>query len=226
MSTTRLHSDLNAYFEELAAHLPEFSLEDQHTALAIYRELAKGDPVDDTALAGTLGVSPEEAHARRSSTVLSALTYLDPEGRIIGFGGLATLPMHHEFFVDGRKLWTWCAWDSLFIPELLGVEARVVSPDPRTKTPIRLTVTPDGVRQVEPEGAVVSFVRTDAEAFTTSAENVMASFCHYVFFFESRESGEAWAAEHPDTFLYSVDDAVTLARKFNVRNFGDALSGA
>ena len=226
MTTAGIDPDLSAYFEELAAHLPNFSLEDQHTALAIYRELAKGDPVDDTGLAGCLGVSLDEARVRRSSPTLECLTYLDSEDRIIGFGGLATLPMHHEFIVDGRKLWTWCAWDSLFIPELLNAEARVVSPDPRTKTPIRLTVTPDGVCQVEPKGAVVSFIRTNADAFTTSAENVMASFCHYVFFFESRESGEAWAAEHPDTFLYSVDDAVALARRLNARNFGDALGSS
>ena len=226
MTTARINSDLSTYFEELATHLPDFSLKDQHTALAIYRELAQGEPVDDTHLAGALGVSLEEASVRRSSPALEGLTYLDPEGRIIGFGGLATVPMHHEFVVNGRKLWTWCAWDSLFIPELLGAEARVVSPDPGTKTPVRLSVTPDGVRQVEPDGAVVSFVHTNAEVFTTSAENVMASFCHYVFFFESRESGEAWAAEHPDTFLYGVDDAVTLAHRLNARNFGDALGDA
>ena len=225
MSTAPPTSDLSAYFEELASHLPDFSLSDQHTALAVYRELAKGEPVDDATLAAALGVSVAEANARRSQPALEGLTYHDPEGRIIGFGGLATVPMHHEFVVNGRKLWTWCAWDSLFIPELLGAEARIMSPDPRTKNPVRLSVTPEGVRRVDPEGAVVSFVRTNGDVFTTSAENVMASFCHYVFFFESRESGEAWAAEHPDTFLYSVDDAATLARRLNAWNFGDALTG-
>ena len=29
----------------------------------------------------------------------------------------------------------------------------------------------------------------------------MASFCHFVFFFESTESGEAWVADHERTFL-------------------------
>lgn len=53
----------------------------------------------------------------------------------------------------------------------------------------------------------------------------MASFCHYVFFFESRESGEAWASDHPDTFVVSVDDAVTLAHQLNALVFGEALGG-
>ncbi|MFQ5550132.1 MAG: organomercurial lyase [Gemmatimonadales bacterium] len=225
MTTASLDADLNAYFEELAAHLPAFSLTDQETALTIYRELAKGDPVSDAELAQALDLTTVEAHERRTSSALKSLTYLDSEDRIIGFGGLATLPMHHEFLVNGRKLWTWCAWDSLFIPELLGAEARVTSPDPRTKTPVRLTVTTGGVREIDPPTAVVSFIRTHADVFTKSAANVMASFCHYVFFFESQESGEAWASEHADTFLVSMDDALALTRRLNARNFGDALAG-
>ena len=226
MTTASIDTGLNAYFEELAEHLPNFSPEDQRTALTIYRELAKGDPMSDVELAQALGVTTAEAHERRSSPALKGITYLDSEDRIIGFGGLATIPMHHEFLVNGRKVWTWCAWDSLFIPELLGAEARVVSPDPRTQTPVRLTVTPAGVRAVDPPTAVVSFIRTHADVFAKSAENVMASFCHYVFFFESRESGEAWTSEHPDTFLVSMDDALVLTRRLNARNFGGALTGS
>lgn len=226
MSTPGLAPDPNAYFEQLEQHLLDFSLEDQRTALVIYRQLAKGEAVDDAQLARALGAGLEETRARRARPAIRAFTYADPEGRILGFGGLAAAPMHHEFVLNGRKLWTWCAWDSLFIPQLLGEEARVVSPDPRTKNPVRLTVTPDGVTQVAPQGAVVSFIRPDAGVSTNSAENVMATFCHYVFFFESRESGEAWAADHPDTVLYTVDDAVTLAQKLNAWNFGDVLGGA
>src|SRR2546422_6561781 len=59
------------------------------------------------------------------SSDLKAFVYPDDEGRVLGFGGLAAAPMHHRLEVDGRTLWTWCAWDSLFIPEILGKRARV-----------------------------------------------------------------------------------------------------
>ncbi len=58
---------------------------------------------------------------------LKCLTYTDREGQIIGFGGLAVREMPHRFKVDGR---TWCAWDSLFILGILGLEADVESPAP------------------------------------------------------------------------------------------------
>ena len=139
---------------------------------------------------------------------------------MLGFGGLAVAPLHHRFEVDGRSLWTWCAWDSLFIPEILGQTARVTSPDPETGELVRLVVTPHRIESAEPGSAVVSFLLPDADAFGRSAANVMAKFCHFVFFFGSRASGERWLAKHPGTFLNSVDEAFSLAKRLNARIFG------
>lgn len=52
----------------------------------------------------------------------------------------------------------------------------------------------------------------------------MANFCHFVFFFTSRSSGERWMAKHPGTFLYSPDEAFALAKRLNARNFGPELA--
>jgi alkylmercury lyase len=134
--------------------------------------------------------------------------------------------MHHRFQLNGRTLWTWCAWDSLFIPELLGETARVESPDPETGELVRLTVSPQRVEAVEPADAAVSFLLPSAHDFDTSAANVMANFCHFVFFFASRESGMRWAARHAGAFLYSVEQAFELVRRLNETNFGAALRAA
>ncbi len=129
--------------------------------------------------------------------------------------------MHHRFEVDGRALWTWCAWDGLFIPEITGRSARVTSPDPETKELVRLTVTPDRIASVEP---VISFIRPDSDVFGTSATNIMATSCHYIFFFASRATGQRWTAKHSGTFLYSLDDGFRLARRLNAANFGVELA--
>ena len=141
---------------------------------------------------------------------------------MLGFGGLAAAQMQHRFEVEGRTLWTWCAWDSLFIPEILGKPARIESRDPQSGGIVRLVVSPDRVESVEPKGAVVSFLLPDGH-FRTSAANVMAQFCHFVFFFTSRASGERWMAKHPGTFLYSLDDAFALAKRLSAKNFGPEL---
>jgi alkylmercury lyase len=215
---------LDAYWETLAGHLRPFSPDEQRTAVELYRQLAKGKAVDAAQLGDALGVSAAEARALLQREAIKAFVHPDAEGRVLGFGGLAAAPMHHRFEVSGRTLWTWCAWDSLFIPEILGRQARVNSPDPESREVVRLTVSPERVDSVVPAKAVVSFIQPEAEMFQSSAAKVMAQFCHYVFFFSSRQSGERWVAKHPRTFLYSLDDAFTLAKRFNARNFGPELA--
>ena len=223
MTTARIPT-LDQYWEGLAANLPSFSPEEQSVAVTLYRELAKGQAVDAAQLGRALGVSAAEGRALLARDSIKAFVYSDDQGRVLGFGGLAVGEMQHRFEVDGRILWTWCAWDSLFIPEILGKPARVTSPDPENGAVIRLLVSPDGIESAEPGDAVVSFVLPDAHDFQTSAANVMATFCHFVFFFTSRSSGERWMTKHPGTFLYSLQEAFTLAKRLNAKNFGRELA--
>jgi alkylmercury lyase len=204
--------------------LRPFSPEEQRAAAALYHELAKGKAVDADQLGRALGISSAESRALLQRDAIKCFVYPDDQGRVLGFGGLTAAPMHHRFEVEGRTLWTWCAWDSLFIPEILGRSARVTSPDPETGKMARLVVAPDRIESVVPDGAVVSFIRPEARVFDVDAANVMAKFCHFVFFFSSRASGDRWTAKHPDTFLYSLDDAFALAKRLNATNFGPALA--
>ena len=145
--------------------------------------------------------------------------YFDDEKNVAGFWGLALGEMPHRFKVDGRQLYTWCAWDSLFIPELLGKTAEVESTCPISGEIISLTVSPTRVENVSPKSAKVSFLNP-----TTSFDmNVIAGFCHYVLFFNSEESGNEWIANHKDTFLLTLDEAHEIGRVTNKATFGAAL---
>jgi alkylmercury lyase len=215
---------IDEYWETLRPHLPSASPEEQRAAVALYHELGKGQPVDEAHLARALGASSAESRALLERDSIKGFVYLDGEGRVVGFGGLAAAPMHHRFEAGGRELSTWCAWDSLFIPQILGVPARIASADPESGELVRLTVTPERIESVEPKEAVISFIRPDAEVFGGSAANVMAKFCHFIFFYASRASGERWAAKHPGAFLYSLDDAFALGGRLNAHNFGLELA--
>lgn len=224
MTTGHKAPALDAYWGKLEPHLPSYSPQEQRAAVTLYRELAKGKAVDADQLARALSVSSAESRALLEREAIKCFVYPDENGRVVGFGGLAAVPMHHRFEVNGRILWTWCAWDSLFIPEILGRSARVTSTDPESREVVRVVVAPDRIESVVPKDAVVSFTQPEAQIFDSSAANVMAKFCHFVFFFSSRSSGERWVAKHPDTFLYSLDEAFALARRFNARNFGSELT--
>ncbi len=214
---------VDEYWKTIAAAAPEFSEEEQHVAITLYRELAKGAPVTTDQLAAALGISSGEVNRLLERPALHALLYRDDRALILGFGGLAVTPMAHRLRVRGGALLTWCAWDSLFIPQLLDATADVESPDPVTGDVVHLEVTPDSVTAIRTSTRVMSFLAPDASAFRESAMNAMTNFCHFVFLFASRDSGETWVARHPGTFLYSLEDAVELARRLNSTRFGVEL---
>jgi alkylmercury lyase len=214
---------LEEYWSTVSKAIRDFPPEQQRVAVTVYRELAKGKPVSGEQLAGPLGVSAETVPGILSREPLRAFVFPDKQGLVVGFGGLAAAPMHHEFRVKGQQLWTWCAWDSLFIPKVLGEAVEVASRDPETGEVVRLTISPTGIEKVKPKDVVVSFLLPDADDFEQSAASVMARFCHYVFFFASRESGERWTIKHKGTFLYSVEDAFELGQRFVIKQFGRGL---
>lgn len=205
------------------AAIPSLSPEDQRAGMVLLRELARGQPVSVAQLAHALAVPLEGAAAILQDSPLSRFVYAREAGRVEGFWGLATSPTHHRFTINGRTLWTWCAEDSLFLPELLGETAEIESRDPESGELIRLTVSPERVEAVQPSDVVLSMVRADT-ADLTSATRIIATACHFIFFFASRGSAEHWVAAHPQTMLLSLDDAFALGKRQNARLFGSELT--
>src|SRR6266496_2654276 len=160
-----MQQTLNGLASELLTHLPTMTEEERRLGLAIYGQLAHGEPVLRSSLVEALGVPRRELDDLLGHPNLKCLTYMDSEGRIIGFGGLAVREMPHRFVVDGRTLYTWCAWDSLFIPYILDQEAEVDSPAPGGTVRVHLKVAPDGVKDVQPPSTVMSFLLPNAQAF-------------------------------------------------------------
>lgn len=213
----------DAYWQALERVLPTLAAEQQRVALTLYRTLAaKGQALSVAEIARAAGLPETGAREALAREPLDTFVFRDGE-RVAGFGGLATAPMHHELRVRGRTLWTWCAWDSLFIPALLGAVAEVTSSDPESGERVHLGVSPHRVEHGTPADAVVSFPLPDAESFDRDASNVMAGFCHHVFFFASRASGERWGERHPGLLFYPLDEAFALGQWLLARQFGHAL---
>jgi alkylmercury lyase len=212
-----------AMMKELSRRLPAVPPEDQRIGMVLLHELAKGEPVRIARLAETLGTQPEAIEAFVGDSALNPFIHTDEEGRIQGFWGLSTKPTHHQVVIGGRRLWAWCAVDTLLHPDLLGETARIETRDPETGEMNRLVVSPARVEAAEPTGIVVSVVRPQ-DADLTSNTRLRASACHFIFFFASPASGERWQAKHPETVLVSLDEAFAFAKRSNARVFGAELA--
>jgi alkylmercury lyase len=205
---------LEALAEAVGKAQPHLDDPSRRVALATYRHLAEGTPAPVEDIAERAGES-----VRLAEQLLASWpgVFRDDRGHVVGFWGLTIdrLVPTHAIEAEGRRLFAWCAWDTLFLPGILGTEARVASTCPVTKETISLAVRPDGIGETSHPRAVVSFLLPSTEFDA----DVIQSFCHFVHFFASREAGESWTAEHPGTFLLSLEDAFELGRLVNARNF-------
>jgi alkylmercury lyase len=188
-------SELDTLAESLIGTFP--GSDDAPLARALLRELANGQPVAISRLPGD-GV--EAALARWPN-----VDY-DEDGRVVAFSGLSLIPTAHRFTVGEHQLFTWCAWDTLFLPAMLGESADVESTCPVTGRGVRLTVDPNGVRHFDPEPLWVSF----PPASTTSTADITGTFCCHVHFLAATEQ---WRHEHPEGTVLSLADAYELGRK-------------
>src|SRR5258707_108120 len=132
--------------EVLAAHFlrvfPALDEKHQKIALALYSSLSQGRPVSAAALASAVRL-PEGDVVERLSDWPGV--YYDKSRHVIGFWGLTIVPMPHRLRSNGIALYAWCAWDTLFLPELIGGTLDVESTCRGTGQAVRLTATPAGV---------------------------------------------------------------------------------
>lgn len=165
--------------------------------------LAQGEPVSVATLAGAVGQPPfEVAQAIEQNMNVE----YDEAGNIVA-AALSLQPTPHKVEIDGRILYTWCALDALMYLPLLERPVRIESPGAVTGQPIRMTVTPQGVENIQPETAVVSIVKPKPGLWIRDA------FCNDVHFFSSPETAASWLAQHPKAMIISVEEAFILGQQ-------------
>lgn len=218
MSTQR--PDINGIAKTVIGWMPVLNEEEQKISIYLYRMLSEGEPVAPAGLADTSGIS-----IGRVEKILQSWpgVFYEKGGRINGFWGIAIPKMGHKFKVDGKNLYTWCAWDALFIPEILGKTVEVESTCPITKKSIQLIVEPSGITYVGPKETVVSFLIPEESKVDA---NVVNTFCHFVHFFSSEDAANKWVIEHQGTFILKPEDAFTLGRVVNQARFGEYIKAS
>ena len=199
---------------------PRGDLLSQRVLVSLYRLIAKGDPVTLESLGATLGIDSDAVQEVIELVAPSRLQY-DEAGRIIAFAGLSQVPTGHRFMFGKQELFTWCAFDTLFLPQLLGGNARVSSSCPVTDAEVRVSVTKDGLEDIQPNGAVMSFVMPEVE---NCCADLRGAFCNHVNFLASRQAGAGWLEQNTDAAILSLDDAFALGQIHIQSEFRDVLA--
>jgi alkylmercury lyase len=178
--------------------------------------LVQGRPVAPELLASRLNRELEEMR-----TILQAHPELeyDAQGNLVG-SGLTLVPTPHQFLVEQRTLFAWCAFDTLTYPVELHLSAQITSRCPVTGSSVQLTVTPEQVLDLDPGEAQVSLV---VDVAAECCYNVREDVCNYGHFFASREAAMKWQAAHQETVILSVEEAYQVGKLVEGSRFRDAV---
>lgn len=114
----------------------------------------------------------------------------DEAGRVVGSAGLSVVPDRHEIEIEGRRFWTWCAYDILGIFGALHTNGSASSPIPGTGDVIQLDFI-----EGQPEKSNAVLFRPDTELMSC-CENVYEEWCPNSNLFVNRASARKWATEH------------------------------
>ncbi len=143
----------------------------------------------------------------------------DPSGELVGVAGLSRARTPHELKFGQRTLYAWCAFDCMFLPELLGAPLVVRSTCPASGEEITLRVSARAVEHVTPKDTVISFVTPDA---ADVAQNLRPAFCRKVRFFTIARA--AGASHSEGGALLTPRLAHRLGAIRNRTVFGDTLA--
>ncbi len=189
----------------------------QRIAVALYRLLSAGSPVALKAIADASGVAMTEVR-KRLGDVPPSWIELDQSGSVICFGGLALGATRHRFSLRQSTLYTWCAFDALYLPEILREPARLTTACPATGDTIEVAVGPDELGAVAPSDAVMSIVEPDLDA---CLEDVRGAFCCHVNLFVDKAAFDRWNRGSDHVTRLSVKDAHALALMRNAARYKD-----
>jgi alkylmercury lyase len=116
-------------------------------------------------------------------------------------------------------VYTWCAWDALFIPRVIGRQAQVASHCPITSAPIRLVVAPDGVLEASPLDITVSFLLGCEPG---ADQGIVGACCPHIHFLSTAAAADRWLSSHPAGLALTLGEAWQSGRLF----VDDVLFGA
>jgi alkylmercury lyase len=183
-------------------------------SVSVLGVLATGYPVSRHELAARLAQGRRRDGEVDSETLLNAAmerlpnVELDEDGR-----GLTLAPTEHQIIFSGPPLFTYCAFDTVLFPALLGRSAEVRSRCHATGVPIRCSIGVEGLETLAPSAAVITLVAPDQGAHGKTGGSV----CRHAHFFASPATAARWRKAHTG-FVLPVAQAHVVARRISARS--------
>jgi alkylmercury lyase len=194
--------------------------ETQKLSVALYRSLGRGAPVAPGELARACELSLERVELLLHQFPPTTVAF-DERGSVVAFSGLNLAPTSHLFRTAEAELYTWCVFDALFLTEILGKPATLVTHCPGSSAELTVEMTPGEVRSARPAGCVMSIVAPDDSACCNNLREARNVFCDHVNLFKDEQAFSVWSRGRRDVGLVTLQEAQLFARRRNTLRYPD-----
>jgi len=175
--------------------------------------LAQDEAVSMEDLVAATGIKRERLTEHLEELDRAGRIRRDRAGRVVGSAGLSVSKDRHVIELDGRRFWTWCAYDIFGIFGALEASGTALSPSPEGRT---MELRFERGRPVN--GDAVLF-RPDDDLMSC-CENVYEEWCPNSNLFSDAANARKWAGERG---LQGRVLTLAEASKLGAKDWADAV---
>ncbi len=202
-------------------YIAENTADMQNLCVGIYRALSDGSPVTVARISQIIDKNIKQTKELLSKLPPSAVQY-DSDGSITAFIGLSLAPTSHKFLLEESMLYTWCVFDGLFLPGILGKGANIITHCPATNEELSVQLSSEQLVSCRPDTVVMSVVTPE---ITVCHSNLRGEFCQHVSFFRDENSFRSWAKAKNGVDMIGIKEAYILAQQQNKARYKDLSWG-
>ena len=204
--------NLQLTVQQLQKLLPDLNKDERRISKFLYQNLALGKSISVGTIAKFLQIPLQDTRAH-----LKQMKYVeyDAAGEISAYRGVTLNPTKHYLVHNNVNIYTWCAFDTLFLAELLAEPVRIFSNCPTCGKAVACEISDRNLINSIDSALVMSFI---IPSKVDLSDNLQNAFCCKVHFFCNQQCGNEWLNLSPEIVFFDLVESLEIARERN-RNF-------
>jgi len=201
--------NLQSTVQQLQKLLPNLKKEERQISKFLYQKLALGNSVPIETIANELQIPIQDiqVHLKQMAYVEYSAT-----GEISAYRGVTLNQTKHCIFHNNVKIYTWCAFDTLFLADLLVEPVSISSNCPVCGKAIACKVTDRNLTSSKDSDTVMSFIIPNKVDYCEDLQN---AFCCKVHFFCNEKCGSEWINLSPEVDFFDLSESLVIAQERN-----------
>lgn len=202
-------NSLQSTVQQLQKLLPNLKKEERQISKFLYQKLALGRSVTIETIANELKNSIQ--HIQDHLKQMAYVEY-NKASEISAYRGVTLTQTNHYVSHNNSKVYTWCAFDTLFLADLLVKPVSISSNCPTCCKAIAFTVTDRDLTSLEDTDIVMSFIIPNKIDYCEDLQN---TFCCKVHFFCNDQCGSDWKNLSAKIGFFGLAESLVIAQERN-----------